>query len=427
MLQGKGAAPNTVFLVRGSLTHTQLSDLAAGHPSEALGERTITTRTWSDASDQVVAPEEALQTSTRYSLGVVELGEIWELDTPDTLAGMARRQFPEDTATGYLWFCGDRELQVDSIDAALDPLGPMGRWQVGTPNGHARDCMRFEPAETVARGVYQPPILDGIALDPRPVAVDQAPEETSAVCAEGEIPFGPGCARVEDDRLVFWSSEPEIVWVVTRADGSEWLAQARSGEAVVLRGFVPAAVESIEVEWLSPHGWGAQTVDVLTGESRPRPILSEVYANAVGSEPEQEWVELLNDGTAPANLGDLALEDVGGHTPLPVDSGVLEPNEIVLIVGDGFDASGQYDVAPPPEARIVRVAGHLGKNGLSNSGEPLQLVGLDGTVLSRFPAEPKPKQGESVARFETKTGEPIYVRSPPTPGADNGSAPDGSE
>jgi hypothetical protein len=71
---------------------------------------------------------------------------------------------------------------------------------------------------------------------------------------------------------------------------------------------------------------------------------------------------------------------------------------------------------------LVRVE-KLGKNGLSNSGEPLKLSRHDGTVISRFPALPKPKAGASVARVtpEAPDGEEssFVLSTAPTPGASN--------
>ena len=73
---------------------------------------------------------------------------------------------------------------------------------------------------------------------------------------------------------------------------------------------------------------------------------------------------------------------------------------------------------------VIRVP-KLGKNGLNNDGEPLTLRRPDGVVVSRAPATPKPKAGQSVARIHPKApdyGAASFVRSEEnasTPGAVN--------
>ena len=75
------------------------------------------------------------------------------------------------------------------------------------------------------------------------------------------------------------------------------------------------------------------------------------------------------------------------------------------------------------EGALVLAVPALGTNGLSNSGEPLRLVGPMGEVASTFPPLPKPKPGQSVARAtpDTLDDDPggFFVAKVPTPGSLN--------
>ena len=176
----------------------------------------------------------------------------------------------------------------------------------------------------------------------------------------------------------------------------------------------------------SPGLVSARTLEeVSTGvetlPAMPHVIINEVLANAVGPEPEQEWLELYNDGAVSAELEGYVLIDIGGETPLPAAE--LPPGGFALVVNEDYDASSSYDVQPAPGTPLLRVAA-LGKGGLNNQGEPLELHDADGQVVSRFPAEPKPKAGVSIMRTAPSAPDAnpsSFIRCPdePTPGAAN--------
>jgi hypothetical protein len=151
----------------------------------------------------------------------------------------------------------------------------------------------------------------------------------------------------------------------------------------------------------------------------PHLVLNEVLANPVGPEPAQEWVEIVNDGAAPAELAGYVLVDLGGETLLP--AATLQPGRFALIVNETFVENDGYDVPPAPSTQILRVP-KLGQGGLANGGEPLLLRAPDGAVASRFPLAPKPKAGMSVSRRDP--GEPdarpqAFLVTTPTPGQPN--------
>ena len=96
-------------------------------------------------------------------------------------------------------------------------------------------------------------------------------------------------------------------------------------------------------------------------------------------------------------MGGSSEETARRVTPGPLPPVTLAPGAFALVVNATFSEQDGADPCPAPGTLILRVP-HLGKNGLSNSGEPLALRDAGGALVSRFPAAPKPKTGLSVAR-----------------------------
>jgi len=164
--------------------------------------------------------------------------------------------------------------------------------------------------------------------------------------------------------------------------------------SLLLRGLLPLSELALAGRVLSSSG--RQTTfrtTVTTAPATRHLVLNEVLANPLGPEPDGEWLELVNDSERSTSLSGLWLEDSGGHVPLP--DVVLSPGELVLLVSDGFRASG-LDVPVPSDVRLLRVPS-LGARGLANGGEALLLVGREG-VVSRFPLLAAPHAGRSLAR-----------------------------
>jgi hypothetical protein len=123
--------------------------------------------------------------------------------------------------------------------------------------------------------------------------------------------------------------------------------------------------------------------------------VSEVLANPNGAEPGGEWLELVNDGTASADLGGYRLQDGSGEVSLPARQ--VAPGEYVVLVSENYVADPALDVAPA-DPSVLTVLPVLAKNGLSNSGELIRLLAADGTPVSRFPALKAATAGVSLAR-----------------------------
>jgi hypothetical protein len=193
-----------------------------------------------------------------------------------------------------------------------------------------------------------------------------------------------------------------------------------AGDPFAITGLPPATDVTLDVAAIDAHGTLFRMVSAaVTTAPMPHVIINEVLANPLGPEPASEWVEIVNDGRAPADLGGYSLQDGGGETPLP--PATLAPGAFALVVNEAFDEQDCSDPCPAPGTLLLRVL-HLGKNGLANSGEALRLRDGDGATVSRFPASPKPKAGQSVARVAPAAPDGLagsFALAEPSPGRTN--------
>ncbi|HEY0468367.1 MAG TPA: lamin tail domain-containing protein, partial [Polyangiaceae bacterium] len=213
------------------------------------------------------------------------------------------------------------------------------------------------------------------------------------------------------------------LWIVHTAHG-DLMEVSAAGRPVTIDGLEPDAQERL---WGSAHDLTGESrafeVDLHTAPARERPILNEALADALGPEPQSEWVELLNDGTLAVDLSQYSLQDGGGRVPLPQVS--LAPQEFALLVREDFAPNGS-DEPPIPGARLIRLP-TLGKSGLSNAGERLALVNRAGVECSVLPALAG-KAGQSLARRTpaSEDADPnTFSFGTPTPGFSN-APPSGS-
>lgn len=420
-----GASADGVALVSGEVGPRHLDQIADGELSKALTERLVPVGVWAEGDDLVVAPRTALAPGERFDLVVASREIVFPLMVSPAALAPLPRLFPPAGATSgsaEAVYCGEAALAAIDESAALLPRGPVGRFVTSSPGGGAAGCLRFTSAEGGRAGEWIPPpvVAASLPLDPTPIHVAQEPGSgpTAIACEAGDATFGPGCARVEDDRIVVKSPEAPVLWVVS-AETVDSVFVTESGAEVTVFGLPPDQEVQLRVETLDLQGvWTDGRVTVRTLPARPRFVLNEIYANPIGPEPQQEWVEIVNDGSAAGDLGACRFEDIGGEVALP--AAWLGPGGFAVVANVGFDLAGEYDEAPAPSATLLLVE-KLGKNGLSNSGEPMKLVCGDG-ASSRTPAEPKPKPGMSLARATpgAPDSDPTsFALTAPTPGAAN--------
>jgi hypothetical protein len=358
---------------------------------------------------------------------------------------MLTRVWPDRTeiapaATAAVW-CGPEELAPIESPTTFAPAGIPGRFQLGTraPIGVPRCVSWFAevalsvenatdaaPAGTAAIPALAPASLrldDGsrVALEPTMLwPRSDVPPVAGSTCTEAEIPFGVGCAEVEDDRIVVRPPDDAVLWTLDAGQGAI-VRSSRAGNRFVVR---PMPIDArYRVATLDRSG-GVISVDVSVRAAPPRPhvVLNEVMANPAGAEPSEEWVELFNDGRDAVSLAGFTLEDIGGRAVLP--DGILEPGSYALVAPETYIADNGVDPVPADGTLILRVP-TLGRGGLSNDGEPLTLRDPSGAVVSAFPAV-KTKNGVSIARVapDALDGDPDAFEPSPngsaTPGAPNG-------
>jgi hypothetical protein len=130
-------------------------------------------------------------------------------------------------------------------------------------------------------------------------------------------------------------------------------------------------------------------------------VITEVAADPVGAEPSQEFVEIMNIGSAPVDLTGWMIDDNSdANGDLIAGGAVLGGGEIALLVAPGFDPSSPDDPAPPPDAVIVRLATSIGSNGLKNGdAESVELYDDTGILKSQYRKEAgAPQEGLSAHR-----------------------------
>jgi len=391
-----------VRLFRGLLSSYHVGRIRERAAPDTLLERVVPALAWSTSGREiVVAPSLPLAPGESYTLAAPASGVIAEISISAATDAplMARRWPPADAGAGVerAIFCGDTATPEASAVVSLDPLGlaaevasPGG----GTPLAGCLQLTAFEPAPEGA--LLVPPVRAlGFALDPAPFAVTPLPELSPLACAIEESALGPGCALVEDDRLILRGLELPTFWILEGAPVS-FSGVLEPGQRQVVRGLKPGDPLELSFTVIDPAGRSVIGTAMLSGgPPRARVVVNEVLADALGPEPAQEWVELVNDGTEAVELEGWVIEDVGGRVPLPAQ--LLEPGAFALLVAEGFSESSPWDAPPEPGTPLLRLPS-LGKSGLANSGEPLILRAPDGAIVSRFPASPKPKPGVSVAR-----------------------------
>jgi len=285
-------------------------------------------------------------------------------------------------------------MEVELGPGAIPARAAPGIDESGFDSEH---CIHIQPQTSPPEGslLVPPPELFGALVEPTPVRVLAATTPERVSCTAAEVAFGPACASVHDDRLIISPPLSPLLWVLSGGALSE--SRVSSDELpFVLRGLVPETRQIVSGAAYDLAGSGERfEIELETAALERHLVLNEVLSNPVGPEPAQEWVEIVNDGLAPIRLSAIVLEDVGGAASLPdVELGA---SEYALLVGVDFDENLGLDRAPSPGTRLLRLTA-LGKNGLSNSGEPLRLRDASGVVLSSFPALPSTAAGISLAR-----------------------------
>jgi hypothetical protein len=399
-----------VALVEGAQTAAQLRDLARPSVSQALSARIRPSLAWS-AGDRTVdiAPLEPLMAGALYTAFVSDpVTALSFTVAPDDAVAVLPRIWPLADAmlpsSTAVW-CGVEAVEMaDALEITLPPGDFRGRLTRGTGGSVAApNCVSWVPAPPVsieesALPAVTPPHLvqtnGAIALLETAVLWPgtTVPAVLPLSCGGAEQPFGLGCATVEDDRVVVRPPDGAMLWTIDTGEGSV-VRQSRGARPFVVRPI--AASGHFRIVTLDEGGNLVESeIDVTPAPARAHVVINEVMANPAGSEREQEWIELFNDGNFAVTLAGFTLE-IGARTTA-LSQGVLAPGAFALVVPQGFVEDDGVDPPPAPDTLVLRVA-TLGGDGLSNEGERIALRDASNAVISTFPAI-KTKNGVSIAR-----------------------------
>ena len=220
-----------------------------------------------------------------------------------------------------------------------------------------------------------------------PDSDDAPPEWLPLSCGVDETALEAGCALVDDRSisLRLAASEPARI---------SWATSAGSIQTIASRGEAELTLTGLTADLeldgaLTATDLSGQTVTTPTRVRTTSPLAAltmvEISSNPVGSEPGQEYVELLSSGSVPVSLLGISLSDrsdtIGDVVEL---SRTVPPGSRVLLVADDFDAN--VPPAVPPGVPLIRLGTSLASGGLRNGGEPLFLRDAEGRRLATVPA-----------------------------------------
>ncbi len=418
--------PDSVVLFEGRLSAYHLGRVASGELPNTLIERQILVQTWRADGALVVAPERILRSGEVHSLACAG-GSLIEFTVGDNgdFPPPLQRIWPPATATGEprAVYCGDADVGEFESEALLQPGNVRARIVPGVATGiRENECLTIETMDpqTVDTVLLPPPTLGGQLLDPAPLRIARVSPSEEPGCSSEESVFGPGCVRIEDDRLEIAPTATARLWAMLtdRVAFAEPVADAPA----VIKGLKPGAQNQLELTVLddAAHRWTGK-LTFTTLPPRSHIVINEVLANPVGAEPAQEWVELVNDGDDAVELEGWTIEDTGA--PSSLSSASLAPGEYALIVPEGYEESSAFDISPVAGTLMLRLES-LGNGGIRNTGEPLVLRDATGAVRSAFPGLGGAPEGFSTARrkpWAPDVPESFAVHAEPgaSPGAPN--------
>lgn len=389
-----GAPPSgRPWLIEGELSDSQERALRRADVSLTLRERAWPLRYWRIGDDAVVQPLRWLRDGERYALAWEGVGTLRLLEARSERAPSATQVLPAPGRPKHrLAVVCDVSGPSRGEPLALEPGGVALERLAEMDDVPRPGCITLLAASALESAAVSPPQLGGALLDPSPWLPPASAEPRVTPTCDG-VAVGVACLEVQDDRIFIGPGAEDGLWRLELPQRA--LVESVFGRRVLLaRGLEPETSFEVRADVLSAEsGLDRVSVGVTTGRARRHLVLNEVLANPLGPEGSSEWVELWNDSERSAWLGDLWLHDSGGRVRLPDLE--LDPGELVLLVGSGFQRSGS-DVVVPDEVRIVRLAS-LGTRGIANGGEALVLVGPEGT-LSRFPALAAKTAGHSMGR-----------------------------
>ena len=302
---------------------------------------------------------------------------------PLNLAGIVVH-FPSAVSwgTGGLVVCNGQGTPVPASGPAETPCA----------DGGGGSCYRVDLAGSLPPSTSCAVSIAAGAIDASGAAVDtgtigvfedaDAPDVTPPVLSGVAAASAGPCLEVS-----FATDEPAAGTIVIQAGGVEIDTPAGAGATsfdvgVPLGALPPSTAATVTVQATNLAGNTAASAPLAftTPVALPPVAITEVLANPAGPEPQQEFVELRNLGDADLPLAGLRLQDSKGGDDLPPET--LAAGGYALVVTATYDPDEGSDPAPRAGTLLLRVDTRLGADGLSNSGEAVQLVMGDAVVSS---------------------------------------------
>jgi hypothetical protein len=416
--------PTAIFLVRGMSREALEDDLASAPLRASTREATLPTTSTFDPRGVVLEPtsharrgEELLVAVAPWAVEseheVVPFVAVVTIDTDESAGAWVADTWPADATYAvpsrmpFVAVRFDGRVNVGEGDVFL--RGPEGRvpgtsaitecsaigWSAGT-------CVRFDLRHPLTRGARHRFALAADHLDltgaptgPLEAGLVTAASDVDPVtfaetpCTADEARVGPACVFVDDRRAILRVSATGPARFFARGAGRASQVVAPRGDArLAFDGLDPETELAVELALVDLTGHEeARLIRIRTAPPLPEIDISEVCSDPRGSEPAQEWVELLNSGAMPIDLAGYALADREDRAGDIVERAVVVPaGGHVLLVSDAFDPNDPIGPAIPGGVPLVRLGTSLGSGGLSNAGEPLFLRDPEGRRVSAAPA-----------------------------------------
>jgi len=309
-------------------------------------------------------------------------------------------------------------------------LQPIACAEVGWAGG---DCRAFIPGGALRpRATYRIEVGEGMVdRSGAPVgpwrAIIHTGDETQrpvtfleTQCQLDELALGPICALADDRSVTLRATLASPVRAFLSGASVRDRTVANRGE-VLLRLEPLVAGSRFDAELLLIGLGGERHVErvpLAVPEGLLPLTIAEVRSNPLGAEPRQEYVEVLNFGTAPVPVAGLALADRPDRIGDVIETAqTIPPGARALLVADAFDPTDEADVPVPPGVPLIRVGTSLASAGLSNAGEALYLRDAEGRRLSAAPAV-ETEGGDCLVRVASvRTGDAdAFEVGPCTPG-----------
>jgi hypothetical protein len=446
---------DAIGLFAGAADDALLDDLQRAPLSSAQLARRIECETQRSGPQLRLAPRAALAPDQPHTLAVAswastQLGDalehagspiVYELRTDSRPEAGARvlHSWPADGASGVgtnlqaavLAFDGEVRGALDGVwIEGPDGLAVPSRTDAApcaqlAPEHAAHFCIQLVPERRLAPAALHRLVVGSEARDGHAAPVGPwhasfrsaqsrdllSPVALAISCAIDEQAIELGCALADDASIALRMQldEPVIAWlelagVRQGTSASDGRVQLRAG------GLAADTAHALHVELRDAAGNTlARTFTVRTLPPLAKLAISEVLADPLGAEPQQEFVELLNYGKGAIDLLGFSLGDRSDMPGAAIErSARVEAQARALLVADGYDPRAPDDAPPRPGALLVRVGRALGSAGLRNAGEALFLRDALGRRISAAPNTPPPRPGVCTVRVgaEMRSGEP---------------------